>query len=308
MIKKAISLTAAALMLTGSIAASAEEVRKNGDVNGDGSVTVTDISLMAAHIKSKKDLDEASRTYADVNFDGIINVTDISAVAAYVKGVRELPFDPDGADEFFKGYDAYLIYADKDMNWGNWNGQGYHGVPSYGIDADVIADGEYSVSITRESITSADDTGLDPGLLYEEYWDGERYLKSPNGCSIMCVDITGILDGTLAADGSELEGFLKDGDDANINKKVKGRYKGDEIKVELISIQADGWDIDFDASKVRYGNLDEEDNCYRIEIANLFTGSAEDAAIDVEELEFWNSLTVNFRITGLDEPADYKTD
>lgn len=301
LVKRTVSLICAGTLAAGCFSAYADKASAGrGDVNGDGMITVTDISKIAAHVKSKKMLEGDSFDNADVNYDGKVNVTDISLIAAYVKGKKSLPADPKSSDEAFKGYDAFLMFADGSGNWGNWNGQGYYSAPSYGVDADITQDGIYKVSITCDSITAKDDIGVNPSLTYyEDEWSGERYLNSPEGCTILCVDITGLLDGTLAADGSELEGFLEDGNDANINKRVKGTFRGDEIEVRVTGIQLDGSDIDFDADKIRYGNLDEEDNCYRIEIANLLTGDAEDAAIDVDSFSFWDSLTVEFSITGI---------
>ena len=301
--KTAVILSAAVMMLTGTLNCGAAPVIR-GDINGDGSVNVADIVKVAAHVKNIRALDSKAMKLADLNFDGRINVTDISLLAAHVKGIRQLPSDPDSADETFEGYDAFLMFADGNMNWGNWNGQGYHGQPSFGVDADVTADGTYTVSITRASIQARDDAGVNESLQYYENWDGSEELKSPEGVTMLCVDITGLLDGTLAADGKELEGFLAEGENANINKKVKGDYRGDEIKVELLSIEADGWEIDFDPSKVRYGNLDEEDNCYRIEIADLMLRDASEAAIDVDEFGFYNSLSVTFRVSGIKGTAD----
>ena len=59
-----------------------------GDLNHDGVVNVTDISLLAAHVKGVKKLEFASE--ADLNGDGSINVTDISQLAAHVKGIKKL--------------------------------------------------------------------------------------------------------------------------------------------------------------------------------------------------------------------------
>ena len=59
-----------------------------GDVNLDGAVNVTDISLIAAHVKGIKSLDD--ETLGDVNGDGAVKVTDLSMVAAQVKGVKEI--------------------------------------------------------------------------------------------------------------------------------------------------------------------------------------------------------------------------
>ena len=63
---------------------------KKGDVNGDGSVNVTDISRVAAHSKSVKELDDYEQAVANVNEDDVVNVTDISKLAAYVKGIKDL--------------------------------------------------------------------------------------------------------------------------------------------------------------------------------------------------------------------------
>lgn len=291
-------MTAVSLICACSISAYADGASAaKGDVNGDGAVTITDVSKIAAHIKTKKMIQGESLQNADVNYDGKVNISDLSLTAAYIKGKKTFPDDPRIADETFKGYDAFLMFADGSMNWGNWNGQGYYSAPSFGVDADITNDGVYSVSITKKSITAKDDTGTNPSLLYGS--DGS--LLPAKGCTMLCVDITGLLDGTLAADGSELEGFLKSGNDANVNKHVKGKFRGDELNVTVTGIAIDGNYIDFDPSKIRYGNLDEEDNCYRICIADLLSGSAEDAAIDTVNLSFKNSITIEFSISGIDK-------
>ena len=61
-----------------------------GDVDGSGEINVTDISLIAAHIKGIKPLDPAALKRADVNNDGDVNVTDISTLAAHIKGIKPL--------------------------------------------------------------------------------------------------------------------------------------------------------------------------------------------------------------------------
>ena len=61
-----------------------------GDVNADGKITVTDLSKVAAHIKTVKMLDEDQQKRADVNTDRKITVTDLSKIAAHVKGIKQL--------------------------------------------------------------------------------------------------------------------------------------------------------------------------------------------------------------------------
>ena len=61
-----------------------------GDVNSSGTITVTDISLAAAHVKGVKALEEQALQRADANSDGRLNVSDISLIAAHVKGIKAL--------------------------------------------------------------------------------------------------------------------------------------------------------------------------------------------------------------------------
>ena len=55
-----------------------------GDVNGNGKVNVTDITLCVAHVKGIRLLDDISA--ADLNGDGVVDVTDINLLSAKVKG------------------------------------------------------------------------------------------------------------------------------------------------------------------------------------------------------------------------------
>lgn len=61
-----------------------------GDINKDGKVNVSDITMVAAHIKNKKPLTKEQQKNADINKDGKINVADLSALAAQVKGIKPL--------------------------------------------------------------------------------------------------------------------------------------------------------------------------------------------------------------------------
>ncbi|SFD32563.1 dockerin type I domain-containing protein [Ruminococcus albus] len=62
-----------------------------GDVNGDGSINITDITKTAAHVKGKKLLSKEQQKRADINGDSKITITDITKIAAHVKGKRLLP-------------------------------------------------------------------------------------------------------------------------------------------------------------------------------------------------------------------------
>ena len=61
-----------------------------GDVNGDGSITVTDASLVAACIKNKKPLSDDALNRADTDRDLAVTVTDLSKIAAHIKCIESL--------------------------------------------------------------------------------------------------------------------------------------------------------------------------------------------------------------------------
>ncbi|MBQ1434189.1 MAG: dockerin type I repeat-containing protein, partial [Ruminococcus sp.] len=61
-----------------------------GDVNGDGYINVTDIALVASHIKGIKPLSDKGLKAADVNEDTKVNVTDIALIAAHIKGIKAI--------------------------------------------------------------------------------------------------------------------------------------------------------------------------------------------------------------------------
>ena len=61
-----------------------------GDVNKDGEVNVTDISMVASHIKGIKALSEYGQKAGDVDNNKDINVTDIAMIASHIKGIKPL--------------------------------------------------------------------------------------------------------------------------------------------------------------------------------------------------------------------------
>ena len=63
-----------------------------GDVNGDGFVNVTDVSIISAYIKGIKTLENTEQ--ADINEDGRVYISDISIIAAKVKGYDPNAFEP----------------------------------------------------------------------------------------------------------------------------------------------------------------------------------------------------------------------
>lgn len=75
----------------------------SGDVNSDGKVDVTDIALVASHIKGIKALDQFGSMMADVDRNFSVDVTDIAMIASHIKGIKALdntmPPPPPEGDE-----------------------------------------------------------------------------------------------------------------------------------------------------------------------------------------------------------------
>jgi hypothetical protein len=92
--KKMLSfITALTIGAVAALPAFAEKGPAAGDVNGDGVVNVTDISLIAAQVKSVKALPEDMSSRADINGDGRVNVSDITMLAVHVKGGKSEIWD-----------------------------------------------------------------------------------------------------------------------------------------------------------------------------------------------------------------------
>lgn len=63
-----------------------------GDVNGDGSVDITDAAMVEAHAQWVETIDEDTAAYyaSDVNYDAVIDITDSAAIEAQDQWVEEL--------------------------------------------------------------------------------------------------------------------------------------------------------------------------------------------------------------------------
>ena len=92
----------------------------NGDVNGDGTVNVSDIVMIASQVKGNKIMTGDSAYLADVNNDYNVNVTDVSLAAAQVKGKKTLENTAAGkntkeARSFLRG-EAYHVAVSQTVN------------------------------------------------------------------------------------------------------------------------------------------------------------------------------------------------
>ncbi|MBQ8965861.1 dockerin type I repeat-containing protein [Ruminococcus sp.] len=86
--KKLTAMFAALCLSAGMACISASAL--NGDVNRDDDINVTDLTLIAAHVKGIRPLEGTAFSIGDVNGDFNITVTDLMAAAAHVKGLKNL--------------------------------------------------------------------------------------------------------------------------------------------------------------------------------------------------------------------------
>ncbi|MCD7727180.1 MAG: leucine-rich repeat protein [Ruminococcus sp.] len=68
------------------------------------------------------------------------------------------------------------------------------------------------------------------------------------------------------------------------------------MTAELNSIMVDGEEVSFDASKIIYGDIEENGN-YRIEIYNTYGDSEADPAIDPDDIDAEETLSVTFSVS-----------
>ena len=58
-----------------------------GDINGDGRIDITDVSLLMRHIILKESLNDKEAVAADYNSDGVVNIKDASLAMRFILGL-----------------------------------------------------------------------------------------------------------------------------------------------------------------------------------------------------------------------------
>lgn len=183
------------------------------------------------------------------------------------------------------GYDAFLMFGDHNWLWQSFNAQngvgtGASEVAAYGNDAYITKDGEYTVSITSESVDKNAEGDNE---------HGKGGTDAATGAVVFCVDITGILKCKNFNANTELKNGVK----------KNGTYDEKDIKCKLKSIKQDGQELKFDASKILYGNIEDQNTNYRIEIYNTYGKTKDNPPIEQAQVMWSKSLEVTFEISGL---------
>lgn len=92
--RKCIVIASAVLaaLTAGAVSASAAETpHYMGDVNGNGSVEITDVTAIQQHAGGSRPLDEIARVLADVNEDNTVDVIDATLLQLAAADLYQLP-------------------------------------------------------------------------------------------------------------------------------------------------------------------------------------------------------------------------
>ena len=309
-------LSAALLAMAVACGAMASCGGSDNSSSGSSAEAETTTTAAAAEDESKEDVEAESddgATAEESKADETVTELDDEPAADATGAIP----DPNWKPVYdYAGYDAFLMFGDMQWLWGNWNHQGVvhkedfdTSDPAgygYGIDADITGDGEYTVAITKDSILN-NNGYTNPQVAVDE--DTGAVLGA-EGTVVFCVDIVGLMNGDFVSgmdennewqmDTAVKKNKLKEGDNHYDENKI-GDYKPSDLKVELVSIKADGKEVEFDPTKIKYGNIEDNNNRYRIEIYNSYGKTIEDPGIDPMALVFNESLEVTFTIEGLGE-------
>lgn len=136
----------------------------------------------------------------------------------------EAPTDPPAKPapaDLDKGHQAYLMFTDKDWNWGCWNA-------NKGTDAVVTGNGTYTVSIKKSDFKSTD------------------VAEPAKGATVFCVDILGLCNSDkMDASKAAISNVIIKADDKVFKADETKMYEGDiegkgNYRLEITN--AYGWD------------------------------------------------------------------
>ena len=136
----------------------------------------------------------------------------------------EAPTDPPAKAapaDLDKGHQAYLMFTDKDWNWGCWNA-------NKGTDAVVTGNGTYTVSIKKSDFKSTD------------------VAEPAKGATVFCVDILGLCNSDkMDASKAAISNVIIKADDKVFKADETKMYEGDiegKGNYRLQITNAYGWD------------------------------------------------------------------
>ena len=87
-VKKILCLCTLTLLISMLCCKVYAEDREKGDINGDGKITITDVSALKVHLVGIREIATEHQTYADINADGKVTVTDLSQLKGKIVGLN----------------------------------------------------------------------------------------------------------------------------------------------------------------------------------------------------------------------------
>ena len=66
------------------------KIHLKGDINGDGSVNISDVNKANLHTKGRITLTGYDFACTDINGDGMVNISDVNRINLHVKGKKLL--------------------------------------------------------------------------------------------------------------------------------------------------------------------------------------------------------------------------
>ena len=212
------------------------------DINGDGVVTVTDISLLAAHVKGIRELRDKALVRADMSGDGRVDVSDIIVLAYTVKGgkdpIMEIKVEtkdrPTGADIIERA----LFLAEWCPEYSNNRRYDYSDMSNEAVTRNIIKNGLDCSELVMYTLATL-------GISTEGFWgsdidywkqvaDGqpfpftEQYHGIPNsthGWNTNGMNLDGI--------NSDVYWVMNDGEKQKINVLKNGEYTWDRPYYEM---------------------------------------------------------------------------
>lgn len=183
-------------------------------------------------------------------------------------------------------YEAFLMYTDNSWGWGCWSVTEF---PAGNVD--VTGDGTYTVYIDN-TISSA---------TFEDEETGEDVAAVAAGATVFCVDIEGLATDYNA--GKDAEGYedCQTGADKMAFAKAAGIEVSD-VKITTTSTDGTSTEVAVNQDNIIFGDI-EGNGKIRIEIINAYGDTASAPAVNVDEINFDESISVTFTITGLDGDA-----
>ncbi len=158
---------------------------------------------------------------------------------------------------------------------------------------DITGDGEYSIKMIPHDETGAELEEI-PTFAF---WNAESDKANQN---VFVVDIPNVYDGPEGTKDADGKKYSED----NVRNLI---YP--DVKITLEKLLVNGQEIEFDASKIKYGNIENDKTNYRIEIYNEYGDTKADPAFDLRDLT-GEDLEVVFTVEGLSKPCicDEETD